>query len=222
MTSSAEANLSPCAPLTLTPRSAMPIAHTPNPESSPNYNALALDLECQGIEPLFLIFWLQNLKEEAFWRFTESAHVYWQYTPEQREYLERTSLLDDYQKRIPQLYKLRADATQTGKYSGWDQEYRDHDVEFCMLMDQALLWIHGHAHHLVALHQMDSPEMDITKWICLEWLQYQFRHNVRDIGDLGDSAPEGSGGGGSEPQQSQDSNSQKKLAHGAGDTVPAP
>lgn len=199
----------------------MPVVNIPNSKNRLNYNAIAMDLERQGIEPFFLIFWLQGLKEETFWRFEEGTPVYWQYTPEQREYLEQVALLADYQERIPELYKLRGDVTQTGRYSGWDQTFHDHDVEFCAVMDQALSWIRDHAHHLIKLHQTDAPNADTTKWICLEWLQYQFRHNVRDIGDPSDSDPEG-GGGSSEPQQSQDSNSQKSLAPGAGDTAPAP
>ncbi|OKA46004.1 hypothetical protein BH759_05710 [Ralstonia solanacearum] len=200
----------------------MPVVNIPNSKNRLNYNAVAMDLERQGIEPFFLIFWLQGLKEETFWRFAEGTPVYWQYTPEQREYLEQTALLADYQERIPELYKLRDDVTQTGRYSGWDQTFHDHEVEFCAVMDQALSWIRDHAHHLIALHQMDAPHLDTTKWICLEWLQYQFRHNVRDIQSLSDSAQEAGDSGSSEPQQSQDSNSKNKPAPAAEDTTPTP
>jgi len=153
----------------------MPLIKLLKSDNQPDYNSIAIDLDSEGFDAFFLMFWLQGLREDAFWHFPEHEREYWEYTPAQREYLQKSNLLDEYARQVPEIYKLRADATSTGTYSGWDEDCRECDVQFCKVMDAALVWIRDQVQHLVALHQMDAPGRDLGKWACKEWLQYHLR-----------------------------------------------
>jgi hypothetical protein len=186
----------------------MPLVNIPMSENQPDYNLIAIKLEGESFDAFFLMFWLQELRDEAFWRFPKGTRIYWQYTPAQREYLQKTDLLGEYARRIPEIHKLLADATPTGMYSGWDEQRRECDVQFYKVMDEALLWVHGQVQHLFALHQMDAPGEDLARWACKEWLHYHLRKYAEDGRPTGDGGQGfangetavGSNGMGQEPE----------------------
>jgi hypothetical protein len=174
----------------------MPLINVPKSENLPDYNFVAIKLEDEGFDALFLMFWLQGLRGEAFWRFPDGTREYWHYTPAQREYLQKTDLLSEYAQRIPEIHKLLADATPTGVYSGWDEQRQECCVQFSKVMDEALLWVHGQVQHLIVLHQMDAPGKDLARWACKEWLHYHLRKYSGEGRQTGDGG-QGSGGDGS-------------------------
>lgn len=154
-----------------------------------DYNRIAMNLEDENFDGLFLMFWLRKLSNEEFWRLPEDVGC-GQYTPALGEYLQKTNLLDEYARDIPGIYRLRAEVEPTGVYSGWDEQRSECEVQFCEGMDKTLLWILDQLEHLIALHQIAAPDEDLARWACKRWLHYHLSkyandsHQTRD-GDRG-------------------------------------
>lgn len=160
-----------------------------NPKSIIDYNTIASELNDQGIDALYLMSWLEELRRETFWHFPQNGTVSsWRYSAALRNFLDSTSLLDSYRERIPALFLLRRNSDGTGKHNG---------VQFTEVMDKTLVWISQHISHLVSVHRLDDSVninhgiMDMTEWICKKWLQYQMRYHVREFESAREASTDG-------------------------------
>jgi hypothetical protein len=140
--------------------------------SGPTRNDILMAMQVGELNPLQFVDWLENLKREPFWYFSDGRCVVPQYNAMQRLYIGSAwrdhyrgplseadqSLFDHlYSSLIPAFFLHRNVEEATGQESGWGKNGEGSTVKFRPVMDLVLNWTALHLDQLFVLHELADP-----------------------------------------------------------------